>query len=158
MTTDTPITPPSGPQMWDYPTGPVPVPKASSSPSSIAALIASVAIMVGSLGPWLTFMAFERGAIDGDGAYTLGMGAIATAAMLVVLCKPRLKEFSYVAIVMAVLAFLVGVVDANEVLSRNAEVFGATLGPQIGWGLWLVLIGSAVLVVTAVVTIRQAPK
>ena len=113
MTTDTPTTPPSGPQMWDYPTGPVPVPKASSSPSSIAALIASVAIMVGSLGPWLTFMAFERGAIDGDGAYTLGMGAIATASMLVVLCKPRLKEFSYVAIVMAVLAFLVGVVDAN---------------------------------------------
>ena len=158
MTTDTPITPPSGAQMSDYPTGPVPVPKASSSPSSIAALIASVAIMVGSLGPWLTFMAFERGAIDGDGAYTLGMGAIATASMLVVLCKPRAKEFSYVAIGDGGARLPGGGGRRQRGSLPHAEVFGATLGPQIGWGLWLVLIGSAVLVVTAVVTIKQASK
>jgi hypothetical protein len=36
-------------------------------PNLIVALIASVGIVVGSLGPWLTVLMIDRNATDGDG-------------------------------------------------------------------------------------------
>jgi hypothetical protein len=53
---------------------------------------------------------------------------------------------------------VIGVIDAHEVTSRKVELFGQTVGPQIGWGLWLVLITSVVLTVTAIVVVKQVPK
>ena len=47
---------------------------------------------------------------------------------------------------------------AVQVTSRKVDLFGRTVGPQIGWGLWLVLIMSLVLIVTAGVVANQASK
>ena len=55
-------------------------------------------------------------------------------------------------------AFVIGVANAIQVRSRTVEFFGQTCGSQIGWGLWLVLIMSAVLAVTAGIVVNQAPR
>jgi hypothetical protein len=135
-------------------------------PYLIASLVASAGIVIGSLGPWMTFLVFDRSNIDGDGKYTMVAGIIATVAMFVVATLGRsrpakteaMARLCRVPIVAGVLSFVVGAIDAHEVLSRHVEVFGATLGPQIGWGLWLVLVMSVVLVVTASVLVRQIHK
>jgi class 3 adenylate cyclase len=62
------------------------------------------------------------------------------------------------AAVAAVIALVIGVIDAFEVSSRTVTLFGRTVGPQIGWGLWLVLITSVVLAVTAGIVAWQAPR
>ena len=134
-------------------------------PTLIAAMVASVGIVIGSLGPWLTFLVFDRTATDGDGAITLVLGIIATAALFVVLNlgwsrtnTGRMVGLSWVAITVSVVTFLIGVADAVQVTSRKVDLFGRTVGPQIGWGLWLVLIMSLVLIVTAGVVANQASK
>jgi len=135
-------------------------------PNLIAALVASAGIVIGSLGPWLTFLVFDRSNTDGDGKYTLVAGNLATAALFVVAIlgrsRPvkteRMARLCRVPIVVGVLTFVVGAIDAHEVLSRHVEMFGQTLGPQIGWGLWMVLVMSVVLVVTAGVVANQSRK
>jgi hypothetical protein len=68
----------------------------------------------------------------------------------------RLKaRLCTVCIPLGALAFLVAATDMGEVTSRHAELFGTTITAQPGWGLWLVLLMSVVLVVTAFVTARQ---
>ena len=58
-------------------------------PNLIAAMIASVGVVIGSLGPWLTFLALNRTATDGDGVITLVLGVVATAALFVILSLGR---------------------------------------------------------------------
>jgi hypothetical protein len=131
-------------------------------PNLIVALIAAVGIVVGSLGPWITFLMLDRSNTDGDGKYTLVLGIIASAMLFVVLNlggsatkTVLMQRLGRLAALAGVLSFLVGVIDAHEVLSRHVELFGQTIGPQIGWGLWLVLIASLALTVTAIVVVKQ---
>jgi hypothetical protein len=164
-------TPPGGhPQPFDLPPMPAPHEPAPSArplylPNLIAAIIASVGVVIGSLGPWLTFLAFERANTDGDGKITLTAGLVSAAALFVVFTLgrsgtqiARMRKLGRVSVAAGVLAFVIGAFDAREVLSRRVELFGASISPQIGWGLWLVLIGSLVLIVTATVVIKQIPK
>jgi uncharacterized metal-binding protein len=134
-------------------------------PNLIVALIASVGIVIGSLGPWLTFLMIDRNATDGDGIFTLVMGLIAAATLFVVLNLGRsrtktnvMRRLGRSAALMGIFAFVTGVGDAHEVLSRHVELFGTTIGAQIGWGLWLVLISSLVLIVTAIIVVKQVQK
>jgi hypothetical protein len=137
-------------------------------PNLIAALVASAGIVIGSLGPWMTFLVFDRTNTDGDGKYTLVLGIIATMALFIVLnlgrSQPAKTERMVGLSVLAMLAgagcLLIGVVDAGEVTSpsRQVELFGRTVGPQIGWGLWMVLISSIALLLTAFVVGVQSHK
>jgi hypothetical protein len=134
-------------------------------PNLIAAMIASVGMCVGSLGPWLTFLMFDRSNTDGDGMVTLGLGIASAVALFSVLNLGRngdkvrlIRALGRGATLAGVAAFLIGLSDAIEVSSRKVEFFGRTIGPQIGWGLWLVLIMSAVLAVTAGIVVNQAPR
>jgi hypothetical protein len=134
-------------------------------PNLIVALVASVGIVVGSLGPWVTLLMFDRNATDGDGKYTLVLGIIAAAMLFVVLNLGQswtktalMRRLTILAALSGGLSFAIGVIDAHEVLSRKVELFGTTIGAQIGWGLWLTLIASLALVVTAVVVAKQLPS
>lgn len=149
--------------------GPDAQPQASSAPyylpNLIAAIIASVGIVVGSIGPWLTFMAVTRNAMDGDGIFTLILGIVSAAALFVVLNLGRgrakkgwMVALGNVAVAAAIITFLIAAYDAREVMSRKADLFGTTLSAQIGWGLWMVLISSVLLAITASVVVRQIPK
>jgi hypothetical protein len=55
-------------------------------------------------------------------------------------------------------SFVIGVIDVFGVMNRKTELFGQTIGPQVGWGLWLVLIASLVLIATSIVVAVQIPK
>jgi hypothetical protein len=68
-------------------------------PNLIAAIIASAGVVVGSIAPWATFLAFSRNAVGGDGTITLILGLVAGAALFAVLTRsgsgerePRLRE------------------------------------------------------------------
>jgi hypothetical protein len=172
------LTPPPGwyPQSGDIPKmppghhtdqhyGPPAGPSTLYLPNLIVAMVASVGLVIGSLGPWLTFLVFDRTATDGDGMITLALGVISAAALFVVWNLGRaggqvgwMQGLASTAVVAAAIVLVIGVIDAFEVSSRTVEFFGRTVGPQIGWGLWLVLITSVVLAVTAGIVAWQAPR
>lgn len=57
------------------------------------------------------------------------------------------------------LTFAVAVGGAHHILSTpKTDFFGTTMGAQIGWGLWLLLIASVALVVTTGIVVKQASK
>jgi hypothetical protein len=134
-------------------------------PNLIAAMVASVAVVIGSIGPWMTFMAFSRSNVDGDGMITLILGVVAAAALFAVFNLGRSRVDSgwmvalpCIAVTAGVISLVVAVVDIIEVNSRKAEFLGTTIGAQVGWGLWMVLIASLALIATASVVARQNPK
>lgn len=134
-------------------------------PNLIAALIASVGVVVGSIGPWATFFAMSTNAVGGDGTITLILGIIAGVALFAVLNLARTKAqsswmvgLSVLATVAGLVCLIVAIMDIFEVTSRKAEFFGKTIGAQVGWGLWMVAIASAVLTITAVVVATQIPR
>ncbi|MGN5237184.1 hypothetical protein [Rhodococcus sp. SJ-3] len=51
--------------------------------------------------------------------------------------------------VMGVICLVIAIYDLFEVSSITSEFFGETIGVQIGWGLWLLLLSSAVLCLTS---------
>jgi hypothetical protein len=59
-----------------------------------------------------------------------------------------------IAAIAGLIAFVIAVADTFEVTSRKTDLFGQTIGPEVGWGLWMVLIASLVLVVTSCVVVR----
>jgi hypothetical protein len=127
----------------------------------MGALAACVGIVIGSLGPWLTLVAIDRNAADGDGMLTLALGGFAAVVLFVIQNRARkratrnaLRECMFV-IAAGVIVFAIGVFDAVEVLSRKATIFGVTISAQIGWGLWLVLVGSMALTGAAVMVRKQ---
>lgn len=134
-------------------------------PNLIVAMVASVGVVVGSIGPWITFLALSRNAVGGDGTITLILGIIAGAALFAVLNLSRTRVDSGWMVGLTCLAFLAGLVaaivavaDIFEVTSRKTELFGNSIGAQVGWGLWMVAIASVVLVATSIVVATQVPK
>lgn len=133
-------------------------------PNLIAALISAIAVAVGSIGPWISFMGMSRSNIGAgaDGTITLVLGIIATLSLFALLNfgrtqvrSRRMVALGAVAAIAGLLAFLIGVVDANYLTARNTEVFGRTMGPDIGWGLWMILIAGPTLVVTSAIVVKQ---
>lgn len=133
-------------------------------PNLIAAFAGAIGVVVGSIGPWISFMGMSRNNLEwgADGMITLILGIVAALCLFAVLNfgrtqvrSTRMVILGVVAGIAGVLAFIVGLYDADQVSSREAEVFGRTVGPEIGWGLWLVLISGPVLAITSAVVIMQ---
>jgi len=118
-----------------------------NTPAYVVAGMASIAVIVGSLGPWgilqnpLASATFS-GTDGSDGKLTLIAAGIAGTGLLV-----RASWNSSVPLTMALLAgalcALVGFTDlfrGNAMFAETGDVFAS-----IGWGLWLVCIGSVAL-------------
>jgi lipoprotein LpqH len=136
-------------------------------PNLIAALAASIAIAIGSIGPWIAFMGMSRNNIGSgaDGTITLALGIVATLALFALLNfgrtqvrVGRMVGLGTVAGIAGVIAFLIALIDAQAVSSRKAEIFGTTIGPEIGWGLWMILIAGPVLAITSAIVVKQVKK
>jgi hypothetical protein len=71
----------------------------------------------------------------------------------------KMQAFSYIlAIVAGLLAFAVGAYAAVNIMSAESiDFFGAEISAEIGWGLWMVLIASVALIITAVIAYNQIP-
>ena len=133
-------------------------------PNLIAALAAAIGVAVGSIGPWIAFMGISRNNIGegADGTITLILGIIAALCLFALLNfgrtrvrSKRMIGLGTVAGIAGVLAFLIGVIDAQEVSSRKTEILGKTIGPEIGWGLWMILIAGPVLAITSGIVVKQ---
>lgn len=133
-------------------------------PNLMAALVSAIAVAVGSIGPWIAFMGMTRNNIGegADGTITLAMGIVAALCLFALLNFGRTKVHSKpmvglgaVAGIAGALAFLIGFIDAREVSSRKTEIFGTTIGPEIGWGLWMILIAGPALAITSAIVVKQ---
>ena len=133
-------------------------------PNLVAALASAIAVAVGSIGPWIAFMGMSRNNIgDGaDGTITLILGIVAALALFALLNfgrtqvrSKRMVALGTVAGIAGVLAFLIGFIDAQEVSSRKTEILGKTIGPEIGWGLWMILIAGPALAITSAIVVKQ---
>ena len=149
-------------QQWAEQTRPAPTLRASAgdrryTANMIAALIASLGIIVGSLGPWASFFAFTKNGVEGDGVITLVLGVIAAVALFVRLSRGsgEWAALRWGVPVIGVLCVAISVYDLFEVTSITAEFFGEPIGVQVGWGLWLLLISSAVLCLTSASVVKR---
>jgi hypothetical protein len=100
------------------------------------ACVAFGATVIGSLGPWASLGIFNKAGTDGDGVITL-IAAI-VGLVLVLVGRGRIA----VAVVGLVI-LATGIYDIGDVSGSRAEVFGQSISPSVGWGLWVVTLGGA---------------
>lgn len=125
----------------------------------IASLAASVGIILGSIGPWASFMAFTKNGLEGDGIITLILGALSTVALFTLFSRGPVggNVIRWVAPAVSVICLGIALYDIMNVSSHTADFFGETIGIQIGWGLWLVAISSVILFLTST-TVAKKPR
>jgi RNA polymerase subunit RPABC4/transcription elongation factor Spt4 len=132
--------------------------------AAYVAIVASLAVIVGSIGPWATVTAaffgqIEVGGLSGDGKLTVWGGVIAGVLMLAVCANPRRAGFAVLAALSLLLVAGVGIYDWMNVsdAAREAEGqrFAAAVG--VGWGLVLVTFGGVIGTVCAIVQAMQSP-
>jgi hypothetical protein len=126
----------------------------------IASLVASVGIIIGSIGPWANFMALSKNGVDGDGMITLVLGVISAVALFTLFSRGPKGGFiiRWIGPVVGVVCLVIAIVDIMNLSSNTTELFGETIGVQIGWGLWLMAISSAVLCLTSTTVAKQLRK
>jgi len=129
-------------------------------PNLIAALLASVGIVVGSIAPWATFMAFSKNGLEGDGAFTLALGIVSTIALFSILSRGGVSRIGdrWIGVGAGVICLVVCIVDIMNITSATTEVFDRTIGAQVGWGLWLTALASAVLCLTGLTVAKQTRR
>ena len=147
----------------EYPPSPPPLSAAPYYlPNVVAAIAASVGIVVGSVGPWASLAwATANGATASawwQGKTTLILGAVAGIALFTLLNRARtgsgtrwLAPLAWIAPVAALVCLLIAIISIVNVTSNSHQFVGL----QVEWGLWLVAISAVVLCATASVAAAQ---
>jgi hypothetical protein len=116
------------------------------SPLFVAAMAAAALAAIGSFGPWATFGSLSQsGTNGGDGWIVIGCVAIG-AGMLAVSATRGGKAGYIVAIVLGLIAALVGFIDFSDVGDTSLDV---------GWGLFAVLAGSIALAALSIALLSR---
>ncbi|GAA4474205.1 hypothetical protein GCM10023094_09420 [Rhodococcus olei] len=115
-------------------------------PKLVVALIASICICIGSLGPWVTIFAISKAGVDGDGVLTLILGAISAVGIFSLISRNGRPKYGdrWAGPVVGALCLFISIPNAFDVADQATEFMGRTVGPSIGWGLWLVMVSAAV--------------
>ena len=134
----------------------------------IAAIVANVGVVVGSLGPWahlLTVSSINGLGVSGWTLVGLLLGAVSGIALCAQLNWGRTTfslrwavPIAWAAVVAGVGCLAIAVVYIVGIMSFSNEFFGTSAGTQVGWGLWMVLISCVVLCVTAAIVAVQIGK
>ena len=119
-------------------------------PNLIAGIAATVGVIVGSIGPWASVLAFTKNAMEGDGTITLILGAASGIALFTLLNLGRkgtglrwLPRIAWGVAVAGLLCLVIAIIDIADIRSRSMpDVFGVTIRLQVEWGLWMVAICS----------------
>jgi hypothetical protein len=137
-------------------------------PSLFAAIAASVGVMLGGVGPWISAFIFTVNGLDAGnwGITALTLGAISGAALLAELFWQRTTFNPRWAVPLAWVPFVAGAACGGWAVSLlirlmtvpTESVFGVPVGPSVGWGLWLLAMSSIVLCVAAWVVAKQISK
>ncbi|EID81749.1 MULTISPECIES: hypothetical protein [Rhodococcus] len=137
------------------PRPPSPLP-ANYTPNVVAGLVACLAIVVGSLGPWATSLSYGVAGTEGDGVITLVLAAVAAAALFAIYARGGFTKFGdrWIAPVAGVVILVIGVVDAVDVNGNEVEFMNTMVSTGVGWGLWVVLLSAAALSASSWVVAR----
>jgi hypothetical protein len=138
------------------PPSPTPAPETPStsttrSTAHIVAVIAFAAALIGSFLPWFTASApflgtLTANGIDGDGKVTAVLSGLGLVLSLLAANKSR--NYWIAPAVAGVLTFLVAGYNVQDAMSAD-DTFGAALASfDVAFGLWIVLVASAVATVT----------
>ena len=164
------VSPPGPPPPLDHPPSPQPLSAAPFYlPNVIAAIVASVGIVVGSIGTWASVVApvgpLSWGGMDFNGNWgvvTLVLGAVSAVALFAQINWGRTSfslrwavPIAWAVLVAGVGCLAIALVNIATVTSVSKAVFGVAHVAQVGWGLWLVAICSALLSVTAAIVAVQ---
>lgn len=125
-----------------------------NSSSRTVALAACAAIVVGSIGPWVSTPIIDKAGTDGDGLVTL---LLAVIGGLVILRSPK-SRWLLIPAIFGILIAGVAVYDLIEVMSNSeAELFGEPVDIiDPGWGLWLTTIASVPFLIASYWHYREA--
>jgi hypothetical protein len=146
----------------DYPPPPAPLSTAPFYlPNVIAAIVASVGIVVGSIGTWASLGPVNVGGMDFPGSWgvvTLVLGAVSAAALFVQVNWGRTSfslrwavPVAWGVLVAGIGCLAIALVNVAKVTSFSKAIFGVPHIAQVGWGLWLAAICSGLLCVTGAI-------
>lgn len=115
-------------------------------------LVAVGLIILGAFGPWVSVEGFDdtETGLESDGVITLVLALIA-GGLLLAFRAPRPRGAFIGLAICAVLCLVISIIDVLDVTGTDLGVIEA----QVGWGLWLTLAGSIVLVVALVISRSQ---
>ena len=119
------------------------MPSESSRPLPVVPLVGIALLVLGAIGPWVTvedLPEVSESGLESDGVITLALALIAGALLLVYRNRPG-KRAAIGAGICALLALVISIIDVSDV--SGTSVLG--IEPSVGWGLWLTLVGSIVL-------------
>jgi Protein of unknown function (DUF2510) len=105
-------------------------------------LAASVAVGIGSVGPWATNALVTAGGLDGDGWITLVMAAISAVALYQAYTSNPF-QINLAPVIAGLVAAGLGIYDAVQIEDAgDTRLFGEAVDvANVGWGLYLVIAG-----------------
>jgi hypothetical protein len=116
----------------------------------VVPLVGIALIVIGAIGPWVTvdgIAEINESGLESDGVITLPLALIAGALLLAF--RNRMGRGAKIGIgICAALCLIISIIDVQDV--AGTSVLG--IEPSVGWGLWLTLAGSIVLVAGIVLT------
>ncbi len=108
----------------------------------IIALAGAGIAAIGCIGPWATVGIFEQNGMDADGQLVLPILIISAIVAGIGLTQEKSNVFPIASAALCGLAALIGLIDMADVRDNSTTVFDTEISASIGWGLWLVVIGS----------------
>ena len=109
-------------------TSPAPLPG-----RAITLLVCGILVVVGSLGPWATFLFVSANGTDGDGVLTLIFGVVVLVVAVLRLMRPAERQWlPWLAFVLLALSAAIGIYNWADISSTGD---GELLGVNVGWGL-----------------------
>jgi hypothetical protein len=133
----------------------------------ITAIEASVGVMVGSVGPWLSvWMVTVDGLTTWMGKTTLTLGTVFCVALLIELFWQRTPfnpqwalPLAWAAVVAATACLTASLLSLIRLITIPKEsLFGFPVGAEVGWGLWVLTLSSVVMSVTASIVATRIAK
>ncbi len=115
-----------------------------SRSAAVVSLVGALLLLIGSVTPWVTAGPLTKNGIEGDGVITLVLALLAGGFAGATFSPPAVaRVMRWFPLPFGLLALLVAIIDV-------ADVSGEGYGISVGWGLWLTLIASIILVIGAV--------
>ena len=126
------------------------------SPALWVVVGASALVVIGSLLPWASVGIFSTNGTSGDGVITLIAGLLAIGAVLLFTFATWNTGLVRAAAALLILVCLgTSLYDVINISGESAKIFGETISPSVGSGLWLCLVGSIVAAVALVIEFRS---